>query len=167
MIDALNVIYGLREKRGFIELNLVSLAFTLGAITVFILAIGAVIVFPLLFAFDFGNLGKSFLPLLRWPALLIVLMLGLAMLYRFGPSPHGAKLRWLSPGAAFAAFGWMVGSLLLSWYLANFADYDAAYGSLGAVIGLMMWMWMSSIVVLMGAQINDVLDNSNGPARTF
>jgi membrane protein len=85
-------------------------------------------------------------------------MFALAVLYRFGPSPHGARWRWITPGSLLATVLWIIGSALLSWYLANFGNYDATYGSLGAAIGLMMWMWMSSIVILLGAQLNHTLD---------
>jgi membrane protein len=159
MMDALNVIYGVRETRGFFRLNAVSLALTFGAIAMLLLAVGGVVVFPLLMSsFGFDGLTESAAPLLRWPLLLVGLLLALAVLYRFGPSPHGAKWRWITPGAVFATFSWLLGSALLSWYLANFANYDATYGSLGAAMGMMMWMWMSSIVVLLGAQLNVVLD---------
>jgi membrane protein len=95
---------------------------------------------------------------LRWPLLAGLVVLGLAILYRFGPDHPEPRWRWISPGAVLAAITWLVTSALLSWYLANFADYNATYGSLGAGIGLMMWMWISTIVVLLGAEINCELD---------
>jgi membrane protein len=166
MMDALNVIYNVPETRGFIRLNAQSLALTIGAITLLLLAIGAVVVFPLVLAFlglssQDSSFINSFLPLLRWPILFFGLLLALAVLYRFGPSPHGARWRWITPGSALASVLWIIGSALLSWYLANFANYDATYGSLGAAIGLMTWMWMSSIVILLGAQLNNTLDTWN------
>jgi membrane protein len=165
MMDALNVIYGLRETRSFVRLNALSLALTLGAIAMLLLAVAAVVVFPLLMAFfGLGGLSESLTPLLRWPLLLLGVLAGLAVLYRVGPSPHGARWRWITPGSVFASLAWLLGSVALSWYLANFANYDATYGSLGAAMGTMMWMWMSSIVVLLGAQLNAVLDKRCAPA---
>jgi membrane protein len=79
-------------------------------------------------------------------------------LYRFGPSRRPPRWRWLSVGAITAALLWIAGSALLSWYLANFGNYDATYGSLGAAIGLMTWMWMSAIVVLLGAELNSEIE---------
>lgn len=164
MMDALNVIYGVREERNFFRLNAVSLALTTGAIVTLLLAVGAVVVLPLLMsAFGLAGISNNLMPLLRWPLMFVGLLLALSVLYRFGPSPHGARWRWITPGSMFAAGMWILGSALLSWYLSNFANYDATYGSLGAAIGLMMWMWMSSIVVLLGAQINRVLDNWADP----
>ncbi len=160
MIDALNVIYNVPEQRNFIQLNAVSLALTVGGIAILLLAIGCVVLFPLLLSlFGLGGLSDSFTPLLRWPILFSGVLLALAVLYRFGPSPHGARWRWITPGSALATTLWIIGSAALSYYLANFGNYDATYGSLGAAIGFMMWMWMSSVVILLGAQLNDTLDN--------
>jgi membrane protein len=162
MMDALNVIYNVPEERNFIRLNAVSLALTVGAIAALLLAIGCVVVFPLIFTFlGLGSWGETLASWLRWPILFFGLIFALAVLYRFGPSPHGAKWRWITPGSFFSAILWVIGSAALSYYLSNFANYDATYGSVGAAIGLMMWMWMSSIVVLLGAQLNDTLDNWN------
>jgi membrane protein len=162
MMDALNVIYGVPETRNFFQLNAVSLALTVGGITMLLLAIASVVLFPLLLSlFGLGGWGDSFAPLLRWPILFFGVLLAMAVLYRFGPSPHGAHWRWITPGSALATTLWILGSALLSWYLSNFGNYDATYGSLGAAIGLMMWMWMSSVVILLGAQLNTVLDKWN------
>jgi membrane protein len=163
MMDALNVIYNVPETRSFIRLNVQSLALTIGGIVMLLLAIGAVVVFPLVLSFiGLSSHGFSFTPLLRWPILFLGLLLALAVLYRFGPSPHGARWRWITPGSALASVLWIIGSVLLSWYLSNFGNYNATYGSLGAAIGLMMWMWISSIVILLGAQLNDTLDTWSG-----
>ncbi|MGC1464257.1 MAG: YihY/virulence factor BrkB family protein, partial [Pseudolabrys sp.] len=105
------------------------------------------------------------LALLRWPVLFVLLLLGLAMLYRFGPDLAHPRWRWISPGATFAALAWLVGSALLSWYLGSFAHYDATYGSLGAGIGLMIWLWMTAIVVLVGAELNAELDEEDEMAH--
>ena len=84
----------------------------------------------------------------------VVIVLGLAVLYRFGPSREHAQWRWLTVGAVVAMVLWIAGSALFSWYLSNFADFNATYGSLGAGIGLMMWLWLTSIAVLIGAELN-------------
>ncbi len=95
----------------------------------------------------------------RWPLLLVtVLMIALGVLYRFGPSRRASRWRWLGVGAIAASLLWIAGSALLSWYLSNFANYNATYGSLGAAIGLMMWMWMSAIIVLCGAELNSEIE---------
>jgi membrane protein len=172
IIDALNVVYDETEKRSFIRLNLVSLSFTVGAIVALLLAVGTVIVFPLLLAwFGLASETAVLVWILRWPALLAMVLGGLAVLYRYGPSRTEARWQWLSVGSLFAAVAWLAGSALLSWYLADFADYDATYGSLGAAIGLMMWMWLSAIVILFGAELNSEIehqtarDSTIGPAK--
>ena len=82
----------------------------------------------------------------------------LAVLYRYGPSRREPRCQWISVGSVFAAVAWLASSALLSWYLSSFANYDATYGSLGAGIGMMMWMWISSIVILLGAQLNSEIE---------
>jgi membrane protein len=167
IIDALNVVYDENEKRGFIRLNLVSLAFTLGAIFTMLGAIGAVVVFPLILtSIGLGSITATIVLLLRWPALVVVVLLGLAVVYRYGPSRREARWQWLTVGSVCAAALWLAGSALLSWYLANIADYDATYGSLGAAIGLMMWMWVSAIVILLGAELNSEVEHQTARDST-
>jgi len=160
MIDALNVVYDEEEKRSFIRLNLVSLAFTTGGIAALLLMVGAVVAFPL--ALDHLGLAPQnqwIFSLARWPLLLVILLVALGILYRFGPSRRAARWEWLSLGAIAAALLWIAGSALLSWYLSNFGNYNATYGSLGAAIGLMTWMWMSAIIVLCGAELNSEIEH--------
>ncbi len=155
IFDALNVIYDEREKRGLIKLNLISLLFTIGAIGGALVALGAVVVFPLfLAALGLSSFDQPLIGLLRWPVMFVLIIVGLAITYRYGPSRRPAKWRWLSVGSVCAALAWLMVSLVFSWYLGNFANYNATYGALGAVIGLMMWMWLSTIVVLVGAVLN-------------
>jgi membrane protein len=168
VIDALNVVYEEREKRSFVRLNLVSLAFTTGAIATLLLMISAVVAVPL--ALDHLGLApesQSIISLMRWPLLLVILLIALALLYRAGPSRRPARWQWLSVGTLAAALLWIAGSSLLSWYLSNFANYSATYGSLGAAIGLMMWMWMSAIIVLCGAELNSEIEHQTALDSTI
>ena len=167
VIDALNVVYGEREKRGFFHLNLLSLAFTTGAIAALLLMVGAVVALPLLLDHLFlAGQSKMVISLVRWPLLLVLLLLALGILYRYGPSRREARWEWLSVGTLAAALLWIAGSSLLSWYLSNFGNYDATYGSLGAAIGLMMWMWMSAIIVLCGAELNSEIEHQTARDST-
>jgi membrane protein len=164
IFDALNVAYGLKERRSLLVLNAISLLFTICAIAAVLVAFGGIVLVPIVLSYlPFGD-AAPFLPWLRWPVLAILLLLALALLYRFGPDHINPRWHWITPGAVFAAIAWLAGSALLSWYLANFADYNATYGSLGAAIGLMMWMWISAIVVLMGAELNAELDRAAADA---
>ncbi len=155
MFDALNVAYGEEEKRGFIRLNAVSLAFTLGAIGVLLIALFSVAVVPVILSkLIVADAGALLLQWGRWPILLAIIVLALSVVYRFGPSRREPKWRWVTPGGLAAAVLWIVGSSLFSFYLSHFANYNATYGSLGAVIGLLMWMWLTSAIVLLGAELN-------------
>jgi membrane protein len=167
LIDALNVSYNEKEERGFLKLNLISLALTIGAIVAVLLAVGAIIVVPLVLSYvGLGGWIQTLLSLLRWPLLLVLVIFGLAVLYRFGPSREHPRWQWISVGSLVAAVAWLISSALLSWYLASFADYDATYGSLGAAIGMMMWMWISSIVILFGAEINSEVEHQTARDTT-
>ena len=168
VFDALNVVYDEDEKRGWIKLNAISLSFTFAGVVVLILILGAVVALPLVLAFvGFAAQQQAgWLPLLRWPVMFALVVLGLSVLYRHGPSRRHAKWRWVSVGSVFAALTWIAVSVAFSWYLSKFADYNATYGSLGAVIGLMMWMWISTAVVLIGAELNSEIEHQTARDST-
>jgi membrane protein len=167
MIDALNVIYEQQEGRNFFKLSLVALVFTLGGFATFLLAIAGVIVLPLVLApIGLGSAAGTLTRFGRWPVLLLVLLIGLAVLYRYGPYRRAARWQWVSVGSVFAAVTWIIASYLFSWYLASFANYNATYGSLGAVVGLMMWLWISTIVVLLGAELNAEIEHQTARDST-
>jgi membrane protein len=168
IIDALNVVYKEKEKRSFIRLNLMSLAFTLAAIGALLVALGAVMVLPIALNYlGLENATELLFRLARWPLLLALAIVGLSVLYRLGSSRRQPRWQWISIGNVFAAVAWLISSALLSWYLASFADYNATYGSLGAGIGMMMWMWISSIVILFGAQLNSEIEHQTARHSTI
>lgn len=155
MFEALDVVYGEREKRSFIMFNVQTLVFTIGAIITAALAIGALVVLPLVL----GTLGVAAtaeftIQLVRWPILLFLQLGALGLLYRFGPSRHEARWRWISVGSVVASFLWVATSWALSWYLASMANFNETYGSLATVIAFMIWLWISVFVVLLGGEIN-------------
>jgi membrane protein len=167
LIDALNIVYEEQEKRSFIRLNLVSLAFTVSAIAAMLVAVGAVIVTPLVLTqLGLGAMTETVVRFARGPALILAMLMGLAGLYRYGPSRREAKWEWLSIGASTATLAWFGSSALLSWYLANFANYGATYGSLGAAIGTMMWMWISTIMILLGGELNAEIEHQTARDTT-
>jgi membrane protein len=167
IIDSLNVVYDEREKRSFVRLTLISFAFTIGSLVFVFVAIAAVLVAPLIVPWlGLAAVDARLIGMLRWPVLLAVVLIWLAVLYRYGPSRSSAQWQWLSVGSVVAALLWLAGSSLFSWYLSNFANYNATYGSLGAAIGLMMWLWLSVIVVLVGAELNAEIEHQTAHDTT-
>jgi membrane protein len=167
IFDALNIVYKEREKRGFIKLNLVSLAFTLAALLFVLLAIACIVALPAVFSSTDTSGGTALVAkFVRWPVLLLVIGLALAVLYRYGPSRSEPKWRWITWGSAFAAVGWIVVSILFSWYTANFGTYNKTYGSLGAVVGFMVWIWLSTAVILIGAELDAEMEHQTARDTT-
>ena len=159
IIDALNVAYEVEEKRGFVRLNLVSLTFTIAALAAVLIMVGAVIGVPLAISrLGLDHQAELLVQIGRWPILALLLFMALSVSYRYGPSRATPGWRWLIVGACMAVIFWLIGSALLSWYLSNFGNYTATYGSLGAAIGLMTWMWMSAVIVLAGAELNSEME---------
>jgi len=160
LFDALNIAYEETERRGFIALTLLTLGFTLCAIIFVLCAMALIVVLPLLFsAVGFSATAGTVAAWARWPILFLGVCLGLCILYRYGPSRERAKWRWVTVGAVVAALVWMAASATFSWYVANFASYNETYGSLGAVIGFMTWLWISAIIVLVGGELNSEIEH--------
>jgi membrane protein len=167
IFDALNVIYDEEEKRSFIKLNLISLLFTLSAIALVLAAFASVTVIPFVLKYAALEGGTRFIiGYGRWLGMFVVTVLALSVLYRYGPSRATARWHWISVGSVFAAVLWMITSITFSWYVANFGTYNATYGSLGAAIGMMMWMWLSIIVVLVGAELNSEIEHQTARDST-
>jgi membrane protein len=155
MIEGLNIIYDEEEQRGFIKLSLVTLILTVGLIVMMIVALTTIAVIPALL----GNLGlgevfRTLLDYARWPVLVVVALVGLAFLYRYAPSRAAPQWQWVSAGALTATVLWLIGSIAFSIYVRNFGSYNETYGSLGAVVILLMWFWLSAFIVLLGAELN-------------
>ena len=171
-VDALNVVYGEREKRSFIYRTVLTLSFTVAGILFILLAMGSVVVLPIVLKFvGLGDTAETLLSLARWPVMLVVVGLFLACLYRFGPNRDRPKWRWVTWGSFVAAVLWAAVSAGFSYYVTNFGNYNETYGSLGAVIGFMTWIWISSTVVLVGAELDAEMehqtarDTTAGPER--
>lgn len=166
IFDALNVAYEEEERRSFIRLNLQSLAFTLGALLFVVLALTGIVVVPA--ALQVLGLDQKawYIALLRFPALLLLVIGTLAVLYRYGPSRRKPKWRWVTWGSALAGVLWLIVSGLFSWYVAHFGSYNETYGSLGAAIGFMTWIWLSTTVVLLGAELNAEMEHQTARDST-
>jgi membrane protein len=167
LFDALNVVYGEKEKRSLLRFYTTTFLFTFGMIGFVIAAIGAVVVAPLVLTFmGFVTPADRLLAILRWPVLLVVVVLWLALIYRYGPSRRDAKWRWVIWGSAAAAALWLGASMLFSWYVANFASYNKTYGSLGAGVGFMTWIWLSVVIALLGAELNAEMEHQTARDST-
>jgi membrane protein len=167
LFDALNVVYGEKEKRSILRFYGTTFLFTLGAIAFVLSAISGVIVLPILLKF-FGSetTAEQLLAVARWPFLLLVVMFALACVYRWGPSRNDAKWRWVSWGSVVAALLWVAASMLFSWYVVNFDSYNRTYGSLGAGIGFMTWIWLSAVIVLLGGELNAEMEHQTAQDTT-
>ncbi|HJT15565.1 MAG TPA: YihY/virulence factor BrkB family protein [Dongiaceae bacterium] len=167
LIDALNVVYGEKERRNFFKLTALSLTFTAGMILFMVLALIGIVVIPAVLDFlHLGKTGELLVNILRWPAMLALVMLGLAVMYRHGPCRANARWRWITWGSIAAALLWFIVSMLFSWYASNFGNYNKTYGSLGAVIAFMMWSWLSTTVVLMGGELNAEIEHQTAKDST-
>lgn len=174
MFDALNVVYGEQEKRGFIKLNALALAFSLCAIGFMLVALATVVVFPMIMNYiGLSSITEWIVRIGRWPALLIVVSLWIATLYRYGSSREDAQWRWISGGCAFAAITWLIAEFLFSYYTSHFDSYNKIYGSLGAVFGFRTWIWLSVMVILVGAEMDaevgrqKVCDTTSGAPKSM
>jgi membrane protein len=159
LFDALNIVYDAKETRGLIKLNAVSLAVYRRRFNRSVVGDwrgGGVS--NRVSIHRAGKLCRVDIKLARWPALYVLVVLALAVIYRFGPDREHAQWHWITWGSAIAALVWIVVSILFSWYAGNFGSYNKTYGSLGAVIGFMTWIWISSMVILGGAEIDAVME---------
>ncbi|MBS0363803.1 MAG: YihY/virulence factor BrkB family protein [Proteobacteria bacterium] len=159
VIAGLNIAFEAHERRGFLAVNLVSLGLTLGAILMVIAAMLTISAAPQVLA-RVGLGGWVAASWMRWPAMIAASAVAISLLYRFAPSRIHARFSWITPGGVFAAFAWAAMSFGFSLYVGRFGTYDRTYGSLGALAGFMTWIWLSLIVILLGAELNCELDRA-------
>lgn len=158
MLTGLNVAYEEDEKRSFIHKALLSLAFTAGLIVFGLAAVTVLGAGPAVETL-FGPHIAIMVELVSWPILLVAMGVGIALLYHFGPSRDPVQFRWITWGSGAALLLWLLVSALFSLYVGNFAHYDKTYGSLGAVVGFMMWSWLSNVIILGGAELNSEIEH--------
>lgn len=172
LIDAVNIAYDEEETRGFVRRRGLALLLTLGAIGFVVLALVGIAVVPALAdAMELGAVGQILVEVVRWVVLLGGLLVGLAVLYRWASDRDAPKWSWTSPGAIFAAVAWLIASVLFSIYVANFGSYNETYGALGAVVVMMLWLYITALVIVLGAELNcelerqTAVDTTQGTAR--
>jgi membrane protein len=167
LFDALNVVYGEKEKRSLVRFYAITFLFTLAGILLIIIAIAGVVVLPLVLKFvGLPSATERLLAILRWPILFASIAASLAFIYRYGPSRRDARWRWVTWGSIVAAMMWIAVSMLFSWYVATFDSYNRLYGSLGAGVGFMVWLWVSAVIVLFGGEINAQMEHQTARDTT-
>ena len=155
MMGALNVVYNRPETRSFTLTNLIAFMFTIAALCVLVFNIYAVIAVPrVLDGIGLTKFSNSILHTMRWPVLAIIMALSLALVYRYGPDRKDAHWRWVSIGSLAGTILWLAGSTGFSWYVSAFNSYDKVYGSFGAVVILLYWLWLTAFAALMGAELD-------------
>ena len=155
MMGALNVVYNTPETRSFTLTNLIAFMFTIAALCVLVFNIYAVIAVPrVLDGIGLTESSSSILHTMRWPVLALIMALSLALVYRYGPDRKDAHWRWVSIGSLAGTILWLAGSTGFSWYVSAFNSYDKVYGSFGAVVILLYWLWLTAFAALMGAELD-------------
>jgi membrane protein len=174
ILGALNLAYEEREKRSFLKFQLTAFAMTLCGMVASAIGIALLVLLPAVESFLGISEGAQLLARLASFVMLVVfVLLALSMLYRFGPSRRSPSWHWVTPGAIVATVLWLAASALFSYYVGHLASYDATYGPLGAVIGVMMWFYVTAFVVLVGAELNaelelqTVRDSTGDPERVI
>jgi membrane protein len=163
MVKAVNIAYDEVETRNFVQLRALSLVLTLGAIVFVVLTIGLVAVLPVVLdALPLGPVGSVLAEVGRWVALLAVVLGSLAVLYRIAPDRDAPQFRWVSIGSLLVTVIWAVVSLGFTFYVNNFGSYDATYGAIAGVIVLMLWLYITCYLVLLGAEINSEAEHQTG-----
>jgi membrane protein len=155
LMQAVNIAYQEREKRGFLKQLITSMSFTLGTILRVIVLLLLAVALPMVLKTSISSpWAENAVATLRWTLLWAFAVLGLAVTYRFAPSRKLARWRWVTWGSVVAATLWVTGSLLFAFYLRTFGSYADMYGALGGVVVLLLWFYLSSFFVVLGAEIN-------------
>ncbi|MBM9606058.1 YihY/virulence factor BrkB family protein [Desulfopila inferna] len=171
-ITGLNIVYGEEESRGFIALNVLALLLTFGAIIFVLISLGFIVVFPILLKYiGLSGMAGTLTSILRWPLLAFFVIMGLGLLYRYAPHRNQAQFKWINWGAIIATLLWIAVSILFSLYVSHSDSYNEMYGSIGAIIILLMWFYITAFAVLLGAEINAEMelqtqtDTTHGPSK--
>jgi membrane protein len=171
LMGALTLAYDETEDRKFLRLRGLALALTLGGVVVLALAVAGMVAPNALDDSGAAGTVRLVLQVLRWPVLGLVAMVTLSLLYRWGPDRNAPRFRWTSPGAVLATLVWVAASIGFSIYTANFGSYNETYGALGAIVVVMLWLYITAYVIILGAELNcelerqTVVDTTSGPVQ--
>lgn len=168
LITALNVAYDETEERGLIRRKLLGLALTLGFAVALVLVVALLAAIPIaLGIFRIDPSSTWIVSLIRWPVLLAVVSTGIALLYRYAPCRTNPKWRWLTAGSVLATLLWVLGSVAFSWYASSFGNYATTYGSIGGIVVLMMWFYITGFVIMLGAEVNAEIEHQTARDTTI
>ncbi|MBD3316931.1 MAG: YihY family inner membrane protein [Chitinivibrionales bacterium] len=172
LFQGVNIVYDEKSTRGFIKENALTLLFTLGAVILTIISMVMVVAVPAAVGrLGLPGLAQTAIRWLRWPVLAVLAVFALGLVYRFAPVRENPRWRWVSWGAGIATVLWLVASWAFSFYVSNFSNYNQTYGSLAAVVILLLWLMLTSFIVLLGAEINAQMegqterDTTTGPEK--
>lgn len=172
LMQGMNIAYDEEEKRGFIRLQLQALLLTLGGVVTVLAAATLVAILPVVLDFiGLGSLRDDILLLLRWPLLILLFGIGLAIVNRFGPSRSAPKWRWITVGTVAATAIILLASVGLAFYVERFGSYNKTYGSIAGVVVLLLWLYLLSYAVLLGTELNSEIehqtrhDSTTGPQK--
>jgi membrane protein len=170
VLAAMNVAYDATDRRPFLQFQLIGLAMTLGAVVCVVLAVAVLLVLPRLIQFSgLSDVGALLIQMASFGLVVGLFALGLALLYAHGPSRKPPPRAWVVPGTALATLMWLLSSYVLSLYVGKLANFDATYGSIGAVVGIMLWFYVSAYAALLGAELNaelELADRENAPCES-
>lgn len=160
LMDGMNVVYGENESRHIVMKYLVALLLTFVLIIGLLVAIVALVIVPIVLTFvGLGSTVDWLVSLARWPLLAALMIGALAIVYRFGPSRRQPRWRWITPGAILATVLWLLASIGFSFYVSNFGSYNETYGSIGSVVILLLWFYLTAFSVLLGAELNAEMEH--------
>jgi membrane protein len=172
LLQAINTAYGEDETRGFVKMRGLALLLSIAAIVFLAAAVGVIAVLPAALADTaLGDPARVAIGILRWPGLALAMVVALGLLYRVGPDREDPQWRWASIGSVTATVLWLAGSALFSLYAARLGQYEDTYGALGAVVVVMLWLFLTAYAIILGAELNaeaerqTVEDTTTGPPR--
>jgi len=165
LIDAMNIAFNRKETRGIVRLTIDALAFTIVITLSMVAAVYVAVVLPIGIAhMPYGRQLSSGFAILRWPVVFVAAALLIHLIYRVAPDRQNKESSWISWGSTGAAVLWILGTLLFTWYVQNFGTYDRTYGSLGSAVGFLTWIWISVVILLVGAELDSEIARAHGDA---
>jgi membrane protein len=169
LFTGVDIAYETKSNRGFLKQNGLTLLFTFGAIILIILSVALIVAFPAIVNKISlpGNI-ESLVSWLRWLIMALILVSCISLVYAFAPERKRPKFKWVIPGSLLATVLWLIASWGFSYYISNFGNFGEIYGSIAAVVILMLWLYLSSFIILLGAELNAELENyaNQDPAST-